>query len=377
MDRDRGISVRLKLALSYAGFLMLAGTLLLLAVWLFLLRGSPNDLFVPGPSDFLRALDPRNFGPRVFLPAALMVLGFLLIFGLVGGWILAGRMLAPLARIASATRTTTTGSLGHRIELEGRRDEFRDLADAFDAMLARLDGQVAEQQRFAANAAHELRTPLAITQTVLEVAAAEPDRNPAELISRLRVVNTRAIQLTEDLLILSTADRRPDGDELVDLSLIVDEATETLLPLAEKRCVDIECDGHDASTIGSAGLLRLLVTNLLHNAIVHNLPDHGHVRITTSRGSGCAVLTVQNTGKQVPPELVSTLTEPFRRGNDRVHDDHGGAGLGLAIVQRITQAHSGTLIINASPHGGLYVLVELPDPPQLDTMRGRPLHPSQ
>lgn len=363
MARAPGMTVRLKLALSYAGFLMLAGTLLLLAVWMFLLRGRPNDLFLPDPSDFLRALDPRNFGPRVFLPAALMSLGFLLAFGLVGGWILAGRMLAPLARITAATRATaTTGSLAHRIELDGRRDEFRELADAFDAMLTQLERQVAEQQRFAANASHELRTPLAITQTMLDVAAVDPDRDPAELINRLQVVNARAIQLTEALLALSVADRQPAGEVDVDLSLIADEATETLLPLAEKHGVDMETVGHDVPAVGSPALLRQLVTNLLHNAIVHNLPEHGHVRITTGRYAGDAVLTVENTGDELSSELVATFTEPFRRGNDRVHNDSAGAGLGLAIVQRITQAHGGTLTITARPQGGLHVAVQLPQP---------------
>src|SRR6202044_3251908 len=121
--------------------------------------------------------------------AALMA--FLLVFGLLGGWLLAGRMLAPLARITDATRTAATGSLSHRIRLLGRRDEFRELADAFDTMLAQLEAHVAEQQRFAANASHELRTPLAITQTLLDVARSDPDRNAAELVDRLHDVNRR------------------------------------------------------------------------------------------------------------------------------------------------------------------------------------------
>lgn len=227
-------------------------------------------------------------------------------------------------------------------------------------MLGRLEAHVAEQQRFAANASHELRTPLAITQTMLDVAAADPDRDPDELINRLRVVNARATQLTEALLTLSLAGRQPAGEELVDLSMIADEATEALLPLAEKRGVNLETVGHDAPTVGSPTLLRQLVINLLHNAIVHNLPDQGQVWITTGRHSGCAVLTVANTGDQVLPDLISTLTEPFQRGNDRVHHDLAGAGLGLAIVQRITQAHNGSLTIDARPQGGLTVRIQLP-----------------
>ena len=197
----------------------------------------------------------------------------LLVVGLAGGWLLAGRMLAPLARITEATRIASTGSLSHRIRLEGRDDEFRELADAFDAMLARLEAQVAEQQRFAANASHELRTPLAITQTLLDVARSDPDRDHGELVDRLHDVNSRAIALTEALLLLSRADQRSYTTELVDLSLLAEDAAETLLPLAEQRGVTIETSGDPAPTVGSSALLQQLTTNLVHNAVVHNLPE--------------------------------------------------------------------------------------------------------
>ncbi|MFB7777061.1 HAMP domain-containing protein, partial [Streptomyces bauhiniae] len=163
MDRAPGPSVRLRLTLSYAGFLMLAGALLLAAVWLFLLRYVPERaLIVPSGTPIRYDVFPvRSNLLRVFAPRAAGVLAFLLVFGLVGGWFLAGRMLAPLTRVTEATRKAANGSLSHRIRLPGRRDEFRELADAFDTMLARLDARVAEQRRFAANASHELRTPLA------------------------------------------------------------------------------------------------------------------------------------------------------------------------------------------------------------------------
>ena len=363
MDRAPGLSVRLKLTLSYAGFLMIAGVLLLAAVWLFLLRDVPASRLVPRLSDFPRALDPHNFGPAAFGPAAVVVMVFLLVFGLVGGWILAGRMLAPLARITDATRMATTGSLSHRIELEGRNDEFRELADAFDAMLARLEAHVAEQQRFAANASHELRTPLAITQTLLDVARSDAGHVNGELVDRLHAVNTRAIDLTEALLLLSRADRRSFARERVDLSLMADEATETLLPLAEARGVTIETSGDMAPVIGSQTLLLQLSTNLVHNAIVHNVSEQGSVWVTTSVHPKRVVLTVENTGEKLTPQLVSTLVEPFRRGNDRIRSSHGGVGLGLAIVKSITEAHDGTLTLTPRPAGGLSVTVQLPAAP--------------
>jgi two-component system, OmpR family, sensor histidine kinase VanS len=361
VDRAPGLSVRLKLTLSYAGFLMLAGALLLGAVWLFLLRYVPEKALIstpiPGPFPI------RSNLLHVFAPRAAAVLMFLLVFGLVGGWFLAGRMLAPLTRITDATRTAATGSLTHRIGLPGRRDEFRELADAFDAMLAQLEAHVAEQQRFAANASHELRTPLAITQTLLDLAHNDPNRVDGELVERLQAVNTRAIDLTEALLLLSRADQRSFTPEHVDLSLIAEEATETLLPLAEKRGATIETSGNMTPTFGSHTLLLQMTTNLVHNAIVHNLPGHGTVWITTSARRETVVLTVENTGEQLAPQLVATLGEPFQRGTQRIRSDHAGVGLGLAIVSSIAQAHHGALTLTPRPVGGLCVMVQLPAAP--------------
>ncbi len=352
MDRAPGLSVRLKLTLSYAGFLMLAGAVLLAAGYFSLSRGvHPGVIFlVRSHADLL-----RNFAP-----IAAIVMAFLLVFGLLGGWFLAGRMLAPLALITDATRMASTGSLSHRIQLEGRTDEFRELADAFDAMLERLEAHIAEEQRFAANASHELRTPLAVTQTLLDVARKDPNRDNGELVDRLHTVNTRAIDLTEALLLLSRADQRSFAREHVDLSLIAEEATETLLPLAEERGVTIETSGDMTPTLGSRALLLQLSTNLVHNAIVHNLPEQGTVWVTTSIHPNSVVLTVENTSVKLTPQLVATLGEPFQRGTQRIRSDHAGVGLGLAIVKSITQAHDGTLTLTPRAAGGLCVTVQLP-----------------
>src|ERR671910_560133 len=356
VDRAPGLSVRLKLTLSYAGFLMLASALLLAVVWVSILRYIPDEVTYGLPWFPPNRSDPLNgFG----LPAAI-VLTFLLVLGLLGGWILAGRMLAPLARITDATRTAATGSLSHRIRLPGRSDEFRELADAFDTMLARLEAHVAEHQRFAANASHELRTPLAVTQTLLDVARNDPNRDDGELVERLHAVNRRAIGLTEALLLLSRTDQRSFTREHVDLSLIAEEATETLLPLAEKHGVTIETRGDITHTTGSHPLLLQMTMNLLHNAIVHNLPENGIVQVSTANRLGSVLLTIENTGEKLTPQLVSTLTEPFQRGTGRIRKDHAGVGLGLAIVKSITQAHDGTLTIVPRPEGGICVTAELP-----------------
>jgi two-component system sensor histidine kinase VanS len=369
------LSVRLKLTISYAGFLMLAGAVLLAVGYFSLSRGvHPGVIFmVRSHADLWRA----------FAPTAALVMAFLLVFGLLGGWLLAGRMLAPLTRITDATRTAANGSLSHRIQLEGRKDEFRELADAFDTMLAQLEAHVAEQQRFAANASHELRTPLAITQTLLDVARNDPNRDNSELVDRLHAVNTRAIDLTEAMLVLSRADRRSFTREHVDLSLIAEEATETLIPLAEKRGLTIETSGDPAAAIGSHALLLQLTTNLVHNAIVHNLPEHGNVWLTTSAQPRSVVITVENTGKKLTPQSVGTLVEPFLRGTERIRTDHAGVGLGLAIVERITQAHDGILTLTPRAAGGLRVMVQLPAAPATSVaassaseVHGGPLRPA-
>lgn len=368
VDRAPGLSVRLKLTLSYAGFLMLAGALLLAAVWVYLLRYVPDRaLLVSSDSDLQGVFPVRSELLRVFAPRAAAVLALLAVVGVLGGWFLAGRMLAPLARITDATRTAATGSLSHRIELEGRGDEFRDLADSFDAMLAQLESHVARQRRFAANASHELRTPLAISQTLLDVARNDPTGDQGELIERLHAVNARAIDLTETLLLLSRADGRGFARRPVDLSLVAEEAVETLLPLAEQRGVTLGVTGETAQTVGSEVLVLRMVTNLVQNAIVHNLPSDGTVTIHTEVQDDATMLRVENTGEPLPPELVPTLTEPFQRGTERIRaDDHAGVGLGLAIVHSIVQAHDGTLDLTPRAAGGLLVTVRLPRSPHGD-----------
>jgi two-component system, OmpR family, sensor histidine kinase VanS len=357
MARRRGLSVRVRLTLSYTAFLLVAGTLLLSVVWVFLLRYVPVN-------------QPAAFGPpsgpdrvdlvRAFVPPAIWALLFLLVLSLIGGWVLAGWMLAPLSRISNATRRVANGSFSHRVELEGRNDEFRELADSFDAMLARLEAHDSEQRRFAANASHELRTPLAIIQTLLDVARNDKQRNSDELIERLHIVNTRAIDLTEALLVLSRADQGVFTKERVDLSLIAEEVAEELLPLAEKRGITVTVAGVAAMTMGSRVLLHQLILNLVHNGIVYNAGEGGTVTVTTSAVSGDVMLTVENTGLRLDSHVVSTLTEPFQRGTARVRSHESGVGLGLAIVASIANAHSGALALTPRTTGGLIVRVKLP-----------------
>jgi two-component system sensor histidine kinase VanS len=381
-------TVRLRLTLLYGGLFLVSGVALLATTYLLFRSSTGVDLIVPTGTphgstspgahngalanpDAIRqvrqmyaaAVARNTHGLHQGLIQSGIALAIMTAVSIALGWLVAGRVLRPLRTITATTRQISEHNLNQRLALPGPRDELKDLADTVDGLLARLEAHVAEQQRFAANASHELRTPLALTQTLLDVARNDPNRGDGDLVDRLHAVNTRAIDLTEALLLLSRADQRTFTREHVDLSLIAEEATETLLPLAEKRGVSIETSGDVTPAIGSHALLLQMTTNLVHNAIVHNLPEQGTVRVTTSVHPETVVLAVENTGEKLTPQLVSTLVEPFQRGTRRIRTEHAGVGLGLAIVKSITQAHDGTLTLTPRPHGGLRVTVQLPAAP--------------
>ncbi|MGO3678383.1 sensor histidine kinase [Leucobacter sp. UCMA 4100] len=356
--RRPGLSARVKLTLSYAGFLTIASALLLAVVWLFLLRYVPDaPIFVDGMHVPNRTDLERAFAPKIiWAPLGIIA------FGLIGGWWLAGRMLAPLTQITEAAKLASGGSLTHRIAMPGPRDEFRDLADTFDEMLAEIETHVAEQERFTAAASHELRTPLAITRTMIEVAREDEHADLRALLESLHLVNTRAIDLADALLLLHSSSHRLTNPSPVDVSLLVEEATESLLPLAEKRGISLEVVGEKALVLGAESLLQPLVLNLVHNAIVHNRPSGGgSVTVMTTDTPHGARLTVVNTGVPVSGATADVLLEPFQRAAGRVRgtgDDHAGAGLGLSIVRNIVRVHGGTLDFTLLPEGGARVVVD-------------------
>jgi two-component system, OmpR family, sensor histidine kinase VanS len=369
-------TVRLRLTLLYSGLFLISGVALLAITYLIFRGASRVNVIVPnGPTHRTAAGDAatelryaelvRHSTDALHhgLLRSVVVLAIMTVASIALGWLIAGRVLRPLRAMTATTRQISERNLDERLALSGPRDELKDLADTIDGLLARLQAHVAEQQRFAANASHELRTPLAITQTLLDVARSDPKSANGELVDRLHEVNTRAIDLTEALLLLSRAGQRSFAREDVDLSLTAEEATETLLPLAEKHGVAIETSVAMTPTIGSRVLLLQLSTNLVHNAIVHNLPEQGTVWVSTSARPDVVELTVQNTGATLAPEQASTLAEPFLRGDERLHADHAGVGLGLAIVKSIAQAHDGTLTLTPRTAGGLRVTVQLPAAP--------------
>jgi two-component system sensor histidine kinase VanS len=396
-------TVRLRLTLLYSGLFLVSGVALLATTYLLFRSNTGVDLIVPNGTPhrstnpgalnhllanpnvarnvrqmYAGAVERDTHGLHQGLIQSGIALAIMTAVSIALGWLVAGRVLRPLRTITATTRQISERNLNQRLAVSGPRDELKDLADTVDGLLARLEAHVGEQQRFAANASHELRTPLAITQTLLDVARNDPYHDGGDLIDRLHAINARAIDLTEALLLLSRADQRTFTREHVDLSLIAEEATETLLPLAGERGVTIETLGEMTLTIGSHALLLQLTTNLVHNTIVHNLPEQGAVWVTTRAHPKYVVLTVENTGEKLAPQLIATLAEPFQRGTRRIRTDHAGVGLGLAIVDSITQAHDGTLTLTPRSAGGLCVTVQLPAaPPRTGPPASRALAKSQ
>ncbi|HTU16066.1 MAG TPA: HAMP domain-containing sensor histidine kinase [Solirubrobacterales bacterium] len=365
LRRRRGlrISARLRLALSYAVFLVLAGAAALVGVYV-VLRYVPNyPLTVSNPADFPQVASRREILDAL-LQMSIPILGGMALLGIVGGWLLAGRILRPLREINEAARIAATGRLDHRIRLGGRIDEFSDLADSFDHMLDRLHDAFATQERFAANASHELRTPLAVNATLIDVAQAAPDEQDyPQLLERLRITNDRAIGLTEALLRLADVNAITAVAEPVNLATIAADALDENADEAGLRRVSIESQFEDAPTTGDAALLTQMLANLLQNAIRHN-HENGGVRLFTGHDAKRSVVTlrVENTGTVYTAQAATRLADPFLRGAGRVtgNEERTGYGLGLALVKRIATVHDGSLTISPRDGGGLVTTVELP-----------------
>ncbi|MBQ1092804.1 HAMP domain-containing histidine kinase [Streptomyces sp. B93] len=291
--------------------------------------------------------------------------------GLGVGWQLSRRLLAPLAAINEAAAKAGEGDLAYRIGAQGPRDELKQLADTFDTTLDRLQESFEAHRRFAANASHELLTPLATNRAILQVAAADPGGGGlAELVPMLVETNERNITIVKELLQLAAAGQVRYDAAPVDLAALTAETIEEL----RTRSPGIEitedlpgCPGAGCETAGNEALLRRVVVNLLDNACAHNVPE-GWVHVAlrarpadpAARGPGGAlVLEVDNAGPGVDPDTVDRLFEPFYRAVPRVDSDRGH-GLGLAIVRSVVRAHRGTVTAEANASGGLRVRVTLP-----------------
>ena len=280
------------------------------------------------------------------------------------GWIVAGRALRPVHAITAAARAASEENLSQRIALTGPEDELKELADTFDAMLGRLDAAFASQRRFVADASHELRTPLTVMRTAIDVTLAKPGRTQAQLESmavEVRQAVDRAEALIEALLTLARSDRGRGPAEPLDVAVLAEDALDAAAPAIRARPVTVEATLLPGPTLGDPVLVERLVTNLVDNAVRHNVPD-GWIQVATGTRWGMAFIEVANGGEPIPEEVVPSLFEPFRRLSERTGPPDG-TGLGLSIVRSVALAHHGQVIARGRPAGGLEVSVLLPAHP--------------
>ncbi|RPK60862.1 Sensor protein CzcS precursor [Streptomyces sp. ADI96-02] len=272
-------------------------------------------------------------------------------------WWMAGRVLRPVGVITARARRLSGSNLHERLALKAPPGELKELADTFDGMLDRIEELVAARQRFAANAAHELRTPLAVQRAAAEIGLAD-DPSPEKVAwIRDKLIDTAADseQLIEGLLLLAVSDEGLRRRERVALDETTAEVAGRLAAEAKARSVTVEVSSRPVAVEGDAVLLDHLVHNLVANAVRHNHPG-GTVRVTVGAGG----LEVSNTGPVVDPATVPLLFEPFRRAQARRHAPGEGAGLGLSIVASVARAHGGEASARANPGGGLTARVALP-----------------
>jgi signal transduction histidine kinase len=302
---------------------------------------------------------------RNLIIASVVALGLMTVVSVLMGWFVAGRALRPVREMTAAAQRISAHNLDERLAVTGPADELTELGDTIDAVLERLESAFTAQRRFVANAAHELRTPLAIMRASLDVAVAKPEPAPPQTIAlaaRLRRELDRIDSLLEAFLFLARAQHRDlPGQAVLPLEYIVGAA------LADQKAAisAMKLTVQDASgpagvwVTGSQALLSRMVENVIDNAVCHNSAG-GWVAIMTEGSAGRARLTVENGGGILDQRQVSELTQPFRRiGADRIGSDKG-SGLGLSIVAAIAEAHDGTLDLQARPGGGMRVSIDLP-----------------
>jgi signal transduction histidine kinase len=398
-------TIRLRLTLIYSGLFLLAAAMLLAFTYVFVVRGlSTSAGKTVGPTSVtaaeamlkgqcgkveaaykngllpayqkglldkceqsftqgvqVGATSQRDVAVHQLLVYSLAGLGLMGLVSGVVGWLVAGRALRPVHAITGAARRASEENLGERLALAGPDDELKELADTYDAMLARLDAAFASQRRFVANASHELRTPLTVMRTAIDVTLAKPDRTPAQLedmAAEVAAAVDRAEALIEALLTLARSDRGPVSREQADLAVLAEDAVDAAGPAIRAGSLRVETALIPASTNGDLVLLDRMVANLVDNAVRHNQPG-GWIQVATGMRGDAAYLAVTNGGPQIESDLAPLLFEPFRRLCDPAAGP-AGAGLGLSIVRSVAIAHQGDVIARARPAGGLDVSVLLP-----------------
>jgi signal transduction histidine kinase len=306
------------------------------------------------------ALRQRERALHNLLLFSALGLGIMTVISAGAGWIVAGRVLRPVRAITGTARRASQENLGERIALTGARDELKELADTFDDMLERLDRAFAAQRRFVADASHELRTPLTVMRTAIDVTLAKPGRTGEQLEAmalRVRRSIERAEGMVDALLTLAVSEQgRSASSEPFNLATAAEDAIDAAAGEIQRLDLQLRANLDPAETTGDGPLLDRMVSNLVDNAIRHNLPG-GEVSVVSGVKEGTAFLRISNSGPRVPPEQVPSLFEPFRRLEARTAS--GGAGLGLAIARSVAAVHGTTVAARSRPGGGLDVEVTL------------------
>jgi signal transduction histidine kinase len=323
-------------------------------------RGSPRQ------SVTVSIVDPnqRSADLRVLAIVSVIALAIMAAVSMGLGWLIAGRVLRPLRTITTAARDISPTNLHRRLALDGPNDEFKELGDTFDGLLARLDASFHSQRQFVANASHELRTPLARLKTLVQVTLADPNATPEALRAaheRVLASEQQLEGLIEALLSLASSERDLDRREPVDLMAVTDEVLAGRRPEIERRGLQLNATLGSAGVEGNPQLIERLVANLIDNAIRHNTTP-GQIDVTTTTTVGQPILSVANSGSVIAPAELDRLQRPFQRlGADRTHQGDGH-GLGLSIIYAIATAHGATLSVHSQAAGGLHVTVRFPNP---------------
>jgi signal transduction histidine kinase len=378
-----GRSARSRLALTNSLLFLALGTALIVAILIVAGVSSPIHLSVgdttavahPTPSAAARRLifikpndaviAQQHADNSRLLVIAWIVLALTALASVPLGLFVAGRMLRPLREITARARTISAGNLHERLALSGVRDEFTELGETLDDLLARLEASFDAQRRFVANASHELRTPLTLERTLLQVALADPGASVETLrgaCEELLANGRDQEQLIEALLTLASSERGLERRERTDLGALAAHVLEHPLPELEQHRLTLNTRLEPAVTEGDPALLERLISNLLDNAARHNV-DGGHLEISTRQQGDRALLRVENSGQMIAPEEIGTMFEPFRRlGPARTGSDSGQHGLGLSIVRAVADAHQAEIDAQPRAGGGLVITVAFPAP---------------
>ena len=275
-------------------------------------------------------------------------------------YFVSGRALKPLRSFASQVEQVQLNNLADMRIDEDVIPEFQQLSRSFNQMLERLNNAFAAQRQFTGNAAHELRTPLALMQAQLELFSAEhPDVRPetAEFLTLLREQTERLIQLTRTLLEMSNL-RQVARNERIQLAPMIEEIFTDLAPLSDKLGVTLTAEG-DSIMTGSDALIYRLIFNLTENAVKYNRPG-GSVRVCVTQETEKLLIRVSDTGCGIPEKYQQSIFQPFFRVDKSRSREYGGAGLGLSLVWEIADLHGGSVWVEESSEKGTTIAVGVP-----------------